>query len=283
MTASARARFGLALLFLLFPAVSVQADGWPQRRGHGYYKLGFYTLRATHYSEPGGNRIAIPTVGDYTFSFYGEYGLTDRLTAIAYVPFQRITLNRQVGRETGFVFTEGDEITGLADPILGLRFGLLQFGGTVLSASLKLGLPLGTSDQTNGLNTGDGELNQQLSLEAGHSFYPIPAYAVVKAGFNQRSSGFSDEVDYGVEAGYTVANAWTIIGRVQGLESLKNGDATGGQLGFAGNDQRYLLYGAELAYTHNDTYGFSVGVQNATRAHNVLSAPTFSIGIFLKR
>lgn len=283
MTASARATLGFVLFALLLPALSAYADGWPQRRGHGYYKLGFYTLRATHYYEPGGNRIAIPTVGDYTFSFYGEYGLTDRLTAIAYVPVQRITLNRQVGSETGFVYTEGDEITSLADPILGVRFGLLHFGGTVVSASLKLGLPLGNSDQTNGLYTGDGELNQQLSLEAGHSFYPIPAYAVVTAGFNQRSSGFSDEVVYGVEAGYTVANTWTIIGRVQGLESLKNGDASGGQLGFAGNDQRYLLYGAEVAYTHNDRYGVSLGVQNATRAHNVLSAPAFSLGLFLKR
>lgn len=283
MTAFARVTFGFAL-FLLLPAVSVYADGWPQRQGHGYYKLGVYTLRATHYYEPGGNRIAIPTVGDYTFSFYGEYGLTDRLTAIAYVPFQRITLNRQVGRESGFVFSEGDATTGLADPFVGARFGLLQFGGTVVSAGLKLGIPLGTKDQTNGLNTGDGELNQLITLETGHSFYPMPAYAVVTTGFNQRSGGFSDEFTYSLEAGYTVANAWTIIGRVQGLESFQNGDASaGGQLGFAGNDQRYLLYGMELAYTRNDRYGVTFGVQNATRAQNVLSAPAFSFGLFLKR
>jgi hypothetical protein len=28
-----------------------------------------------------------------------------------------------------------------------------------------------------------------LTLEAGHSFYPLPAYASASAGFNQRSEG----------------------------------------------------------------------------------------------
>lgn len=283
MTLSQRYLFGLALLFLL-PTLTAHAQGWTQERGHGYYKAGFYILRATEYYEPGGNVIAIPTVSDYTASFYGEYGLTDRLTAIAYVPFQRITLNQQVGRESGFVFNEGDEVNSLADPIIGGRFGLWRTGATVVSAGLKLGLPLGTSEQPNGLTTGDGELNQLLTLEAGHSFYPLPAYASASAGFNQRSEGFSDEFIYSVETGYTVAQAWTVIGRVQGLESFENGSSSaGGQLGFNGNNQRYLLYGAEVVYTHNDAYGLTLGVQNATRAQNVLSATAFSVGLFVKR
>jgi len=35
---------------------------------------------------------------------YGEYGLSDRLTFIAYVPYKRLALNRQIGNSSGFVF-----------------------------------------------------------------------------------------------------------------------------------------------------------------------------------
>ena len=190
---------------MLLLAQPTFADAWPQPRGHGYYKIGFRMLRATHFYEPNGNRIRIPTVGDYTVSFYGEYGLTDRITLVAYVPFyERITLNRQVGRNSGFVFSEGDVVNGIADPIISARIGLAQFGGTVVSASLRLGLPLGNADQPNGLLTGDGELNQTVALEAGHSFYPAPVYAKASFGFNQRMKGFSDEIVYAVEAGYTI-------------------------------------------------------------------------------
>ena len=98
----------MSSLLLVQPA---HADGWPQKRGRGYYKVGYRMVRATQYYEPNGNLIRIPTLGDYTFSFYGEYGLTDGITVLAYVPFfERITLNRQVGRTSGFVFSEGDAV-----------------------------------------------------------------------------------------------------------------------------------------------------------------------------
>ena len=43
-------------------------------------------------------------LGNYTTSFYGEYGLSRRLTAITYVPFLvRNTVNEGVGAITGEV------------------------------------------------------------------------------------------------------------------------------------------------------------------------------------
>lgn len=285
MTSFHRTYYTLALLMgVLLLVQPAHADGWLQIRGRGYYKVGYRMVRATHYYEPNGNRIQIPTLGDYTVSFYGEYGLTDGITVLAYVPFfERITLNQQIGQTSGFVFSEGDAVSGLADAIVGARFGLIRQGATVLSATVKLGLPLGNDDQPNGLLTGDGEFNQTIALETGHSFYPIPAYAIASVGFNQRTKGFSDEFVYTLEAGYTVAERFTIAAKVRGVESFKNGDPTvGGQRGFNGNDQRYLAYGVEVIYTHHDTYGLSVGFEGATRAQNVLSAVAFSAGLFVK-
>lgn len=98
--------FGTRLLLLFLVTLLVVPEAlagpWPQKRKHGFYKMGFGFVQANRFYELGGNLIDIPTLSDYTVSFYGEYGFTDRITGIAYLPFlQRVTLNRQVGRETG--------------------------------------------------------------------------------------------------------------------------------------------------------------------------------------
>ncbi|MEZ4699362.1 MAG: hypothetical protein R2834_03445 [Rhodothermales bacterium] len=277
---------GFVLLASLVASVPASAGPWTQRKGQGFYKFGFGFVRATNYFEPDGTRIAIPTLSDYTFSLYGEYGVSDRLTAVAYIPFlQRLTLNRQIGRETGAVFFDGAATTRVADADVGIRLGLFQIGNTVASASLMAGLPLGDHTQPNGLYTGDGEFNQYLSVGIGHSFYPAPAYVAVQAGMNNRTKGFSDEFRYDAEAGYTVAGRLTLIAKLRGLEPLRNGDAatTGGTGGLYGNNQRYLVYAFEAAVAIRGGVGFSASVEGATRGQNILSAPAYSAGIFLRR
>ncbi len=276
-----------SLIFVFLASIFQDAGAgpWPQRKGFGFYKLGFGFVQANRFYEPNGNIISIPTLADYTVSFYGEYGFTNRITGIAYIPFlQRITLNKQIGRETGAVFFEGAANTGFADTDIGVRFGLLQKGNTVISGTLTFGIPLGDDAHENGLLTGDGEFNQIVSLGLGHSFYPAPAYVAVEAGYNNRTQGYSDEFRYGVEAGYTFQKpGLTVIGRARGLEPLRNGDdgVMGGMGGLSANNQRYLAYGVELAYTITSAIGISAGVEGATLGENVLSAPAYSTGIFL--
>ncbi len=276
--------FLLIIASLLVMVPEAEAGPWPQKRRSGFYKLGFGYLQANRFYEPDGRLITIPTLADYTLSFYGEYGFTDRITGIAYIPFmQRLTLNRQIGAETGFEFFEGAEQTSLADFDLGVRFGLLQKGNTVVSATLSFGIPTGNTTQENGLFTGDGEFNQQLMLGVGHSFYPAPAYIAVEAGFNNRTQGFSDEFKFSAETGYTFGGKLTAIARLRGLEPLRNGDdsITGGTGGLYANNQRYIAYGAELAYMLTGNLGVSFSIEGATRGQNILSAPAYQTGLFL--
>ena len=272
------------LLLAVMVAPAANAGPWPQKRKHGFYKLGFGFVQANRFFELGGNQIDIPTLSDYTVSFYGEYGFTDRITGVAYVPFlQRITLNRQVGRLTGTEIFPGAENTGFADADIGIRVGLFQKGNTVVSTSLMLGIPLGDNSHENGLFTGDGEFNQHLSLGVGHSFYPSPAYVAVEAGYNNRTEGFSDEFRFNAEAGYTIQQKVTLIARLRGLESLDNGDDSimGGMGGLSANNQSYLTFGFEAAYLISNRLGFSVSIESATRGQNILSAPAYSTGLFL--
>jgi hypothetical protein len=148
-----------------------------------------------------------------------------------------------------------------------------------------LGLPLGDSGQTNGLYTGDGEANQSISLQVGLSLYPLPAYLGGEVGINHRLKGFSDEFRYAFEAGFTIRQRLTVALHLRGVESLKNGNntLTGGTGGLAGKNVRFLLYGPEISYLINPDIGVSLSVTGAARGQNVLAAPSYSFGFFIKR
>lgn len=279
----------LVLIATLWTVGTVQeafAGAWTQPAGGGFFKLGTQMIRGQDLREVSGSKVEIPTLADYTASLYAEYGLREGLTLVGYLPFfKRITLNRQVGRPSGFVYFEGDDVTGIGDGQAGLRYRLLQWGATVVSAELVFGVPLGSDDQANGLLTGDGEVNQRLTLQLGRSLYPKPAYFNIDAGFNNRVSGYSDELLYAVEAGYTFGERLTAIMRWRGVESLENGDdgVSGGMGGLYANDQSYMTLGPELIYKVWEGFGVSLGAASTMRARNALEAPVWSLGVFIQR
>lgn len=265
---------------------NVYAGAWTQKRGKGYYELKFQMIRANRFYEPDGRIINIPTLAEYTTSFYGEYGVNDWLTLVGNFPFyKRIALNRQIGARTGFVFFPGDSASGISDAEVGVRVGLLRGGATVISAGLKFGLPIGDDTQANGLLTGDGEFNQILSLQLGHSFYPKPFYFTGEAGVNNRTNGYSDEFCYEAEIGYTIGRNLTLNFKVNGVESFHNGDdaVLGGMGGLFANNQEYLAYGPGVFYTFFHGFGIDARAAFATRGQNVLARPAYFFGVFLKQ
>ena len=275
----------LWLVGLLLCAPQALAGAWTQPRGQGYYKLEGRFLRAGQLYGPGGEKFDIPTLGDYVLSLYGEYGTTRRVTLVVYLPIlERITLNEVVSRQTGSTLAGGDVESGFADPEVGLRVGLVQGGPTVVSAGVSLGIPAGNDQQGSGLLTGDGEFNQLLSLQAGHSFSRLPLYVSGEVGLNSRTGGFSDEFRYAAEVGYTLGRRLTLIGRVRGVDSLENGDdaVTGGTSGLFANNQEYLIYGSEIAFMFSDSFGISAKGEEIIRGRNIVAAPAYSIGLFLK-
>ena len=277
----------LACMLAFAPlAHEAHAGAWTQKHGHGFYKLEGRFIHAQRFFEPDGQVIDIPTLSDYTISFYGEYGMSNRVTLIAYVPFyKRLTLNRQIGAPSGFVYFAGDSVSGFADSDVGVRIGLKQNSSTVLSARVMFGLPLGKDEQQNGLLTGDGEFNQLLALEFGHSFYPLPLYFSGEAGLNNRTQGFSDELRYAAELGYTLWGNFTAMMKFIGVASLKNGadNVRGGMGGLYANNVSYLALGPSLFYQINKNLGITASVDGATYGQNVLAAPSYAVGIYFKQ
>ena len=270
---------------LVLTTVAMAGGGWTQKKNKGFFKLSQYALLSDRYYNPAGKIVNInPGISVYSTSLYGEYGLTDRLTAIAYFPFfSRSILNALQKRNGDFV--EGDQLTSVGDTDLSLKYGLIQDKSIVVSARLTLGLPLGnpSGGRARLLQTGDGEFNQMLTVEASHSLYPIPVYVSVALGFNNRTEGLSDEARFGLEAGLTIKDKVTLVARLAGVESLQNGnpDANSTQ-GVFGNNVEFISFSPEIIYSIKENIGFSLSVGTAFSGRQVLANPSYEAGIFCK-
>ena len=279
----------LLALLVIFGMRLEAGGGWTHNKGNGYYKLSQYWIIADQHFTDAGLIDPNVTSGIFNTSFYGEYGITNRLTSIVYFPFfSRATINNQISATTGDILNQGDAINSIGDTDIGLKYGILKNKKVSLAATLKLGLPLGNSKggRDGNLQTGDGEFNQIIRIDAGIPFSlgKIPAYANVYSGLNNRSNGFSDEYRYGIEAGVAFAhNKFWLIGRIDGVESLRNGTlgANINSTSIFANNSEFTSFSVEGAYYITEKMGFSASFASAFRGEIIFAAPSYSIGVFL--
>lgn len=271
------------VLILLCADLQLFAGAWTQKSGAGFYKLDLRYLNTSQYYDKDGNKIEIPTLTDVFVAFYGEYGLNDQFTIIANIGLLQ---NIHVKKHTNTIGTVIPSYinSNIADSEIGLRYGFWKQGNSVFSTELLLGLPIGDNKDDLFLYTGDGEFNQTLNFQFGHSFYPDPFYLSSQVGFNNRNEGYSDEFKYAAEFGYSFSEQMLIAFKIHGVETMNNGDETvfGGYAGLYANDRKYLAFGPELVYAINNSLGFSVAVESAVHTANVPSALAFSLGIYFK-
>lgn len=271
-------RFILATMMaaaLIWCTTYAHAGGWTQPKGKGYFKLSQQIVRAESLFLATGSKTEIPKVSGNTTSLYGEFGLLDRVTIVGYMPVY-----------TNFsIDLEGlDSTTGVGDWDLGVRFGILTGGPTVISLQALAGLPLGDSGGDLVLWSGDGEFNQLLSLQVGHSLYPVPGYLKGEIGYNNRqgdddpNDDYSDELRYSLEAGYTVAERLGITVWLRGIEVLGKADDE-----FRSRYEiEYLSFGPQVDFYVTPNVGITASMSTFTRAHSMLDAPTWEFGVFLK-
>jgi hypothetical protein len=259
--------------------------GWPQPKKKFYAKLGQNGITSSKLYDRNGDIIdLLPSAGVYTTSLYAEYGITDRLTAIVYAPFFVRAIKNELKRNQSGITEEGDFVNSFGDADISVKYGILTKTPVVLSASLTLGLPLGNDagGKTRLLQTGDGEFNQMLRVDASHSFYPLPIYASAFGAFNNRTNGFSDEVRAGVELGGTVLKKMIIIGKLSTVQSLFNGDDNVQTNGIFSNNTEFVSPEIEIGYAITSNFGISTSIGLALAGRNILASPNFGAGIYWK-
>ena len=281
----------ILLFFILSTGFNVFAGGpWTPAKGTGYFKLSEWWIVYDEHFTDTGLRDPNVTTGIFSTYFYAEYGLTNRLTGLFNGPiFTRNYMNNLISRTTNELIAEGEAINSIGDIDLGLKYALVKPGkGLPISASLILGLPTGKSigGKAGNLQTGDGEFNQMIQIDAGggYTIGSINSYLSTYVGFNNRTEGFSEEFRYGIETGFGFMNQklWTTL-RLTGIESLKNGDtaATTNNTSIFANNTEFTSYTIEANYYVTKKVGISASFAGAFRGEIIAAAPSYSFGIFL--
>ena len=263
---------------------------WSKGKGKGFYKLSAWYLNTDQHFTDTGDTDPNATRTQFNLNFYGEYGLTDKLDAIAYVPFfARATQNNIFSGTNGSLIQAGEEINSIGDIDLGLNYNFFRKGNWSASARLIFGLPTGedAGGSDGSYQTGDGEFNQYLSGLLGYStsFNGTPFFAKTYIGFNNRTQNFSDEFRFGLESGINIFNkkVW-LIGRLDVVESLQNGSLNAqnvAQGSIFANNVEFIGIGAEVNYYITEKLGVSVGIGGAVSGRIIAANPSLTGGIFL--
>ncbi len=264
----------LALIGLtVAPTAGAYGQSWLRDKGNAYFKVSYGTSTASkQYTFDGREKEYADNVTDNAFFdrslyAYAELGLTDNVTLLGALPYKRVIVRDAAFRYRTYAFGSVQ---------LGARVGLKQYLGLedapldALAANVMLTVPTG---YTRNLlpSVGPGQVDGELYVSYGRSFYPIAAYAQAGLGYRYRSSIYSfstampcqegtdkdcfadrqptygDDLLFGLEAGYTLddlvfANlmlrgSWSVLAPTEGF-SVANPIPT---------RQRYIKLGATLA------------------------------------
>lgn len=280
----------LALLVALCAPAVASAGPWTRDAGHFYLSTSYLRIAATRLYGPDFSIVPIRPYEQNLVSFYGEVGVVSRWLTLA-VDGVAYRHNELIGQ--GYTQGVGDWRIGAWSGLVTRPFRL--------AVATTVGFPLGDAHPSAGvgasvaqqqlaasLPTGDGEYNVEWRVSAGYSFgrrprYPLSHYVVAEVGYWLRTGGLADSFVYHAEIGtqlpYRFVERFTLILRLNGVESFaSNAQAAATESGL-GNGVTYVSPGAELYGRVWRGLGASIAYDTALRARSVPAAGQLKVAI----
>jgi len=256
----------LLVVGLLLSGQHVYAGAWTLKEGSGYNKIALNVFEADEsfgVAAPGFEEF-----NDITVNYYGEFGLTDKLTFITQIPL------RQSENDT---VTGSTETTGIGDVDIGLRYNLIN-SSWVLSTQVLYKAPF-LYDEDEDLPLGNGQSDVELRLQLGRSLYPY-GYVGLEAGYRFRAEDPSDEFRYLVEYGFDLTSKIYLRSKVDVILAV---DSTDVELQADGNPNfpnAFDLGRLELSagYKFNDRSGVEFTYTESLFGENILDGDTYQLG-----
>ena len=309
----------LVAILLAAAPTQLHAGAWTQSPSGLYFKIAGLSFRSQDYLDAAGDRRervpkpSIEELSDRNISAYLEYGLLERLTLVATLPYKHLVYKNTEVKvfksdvlDTTITRILPDEIrSGLADLELRLRWRLLR-NPAVVSLALGGKFPLGydiDQDSIGSLNSGGlglgpspvdgalagadskvplgtGENDIDMRLLVGKSLYPFPGYLTSTVGYRKRGGAFSDEFFYGFEAGVTYKRL-LVKGVVEGMRTMGDCGAMG-QGGLVG-DQDILKVAPGLIWSLSKHLEIGVDLFHIAAGCNTAVGTTYAAGLAFKR
>lgn len=236
----------LALTLGLASGGAAHAGAWTQNRGDGLLLTGL----SYHWLDaPGGSRLR-----KTEYSFYGEYGLTGRVTLTGRFAIQSLEDERVSGDEGEFT----NALLAIGGTEAAVRMRLASPGRWVISGQVLRTFQSGGENRTNArFGTGGGDV--ELRLLAGRSV-GRDSFVDVQVARRDRSGRSGEEWRVDLTAGTALADRWRVMAQTYSLHADARPDAAG-----------YTGHRAQLSVVYDVPAGFSVsaGLLSTLSARNL--------------
>lgn len=264
----------LIILSLSLLAVTTAfSQAWTKEKGKSFLKLDFTSITGNQLFNDKSDVVDFRDYSFNTVSFYGEYGITNKITAVGYVP-----LLQSNSLKASSLGPEASN-AGFGDVDLGLRYAISK-EKFPLALTIMLGIPSGNNEDINELHAGDGEFNQLVKLASGVGKGNWWLQGGV--GFNNRSNDFSDEIRFDAEFGYKLfQNKLLAILKFGGVSPLDNGNALLTRTGLFSNNVAYFAPALEVMYYIKPKFGLAFrGAGASPNSRNIQATPSLSFAVF---
>ncbi len=276
----------LAVLALL-AATDVDARSpWTQQKGGGFFQLSGYGIGPYErlYQRSGPEFVLNREVTDNTFEAYGEYGVTDRWTVVAVLPYKLTETGDPVPDPTLTPTTiAAGTFDSLGNAVVGARRKFVD-GKFVLSTQFNIEMPTGDFDPVTGLSTGYDAFTFAPVAGIGKGFKN--AYVYGYAGLGLRTGDFSSDWTLGLEGGYRFFGRLWLVGMADRRQSFLNGDVqlprANLETGLYLNDQEFLAYGLKILIDIYKGFGIQGTTYTAASGNNVARSSLSGIGFYYK-
>lgn len=237
LTPARRSLAGLVLLAVMLATVTspAEAGAWPQKKREGLLLTGF----SWHWlNAPGGSSV---TKTEY--SFYGEYGLTDRITLIGRMAFQSLEETRPSGEDEALA----NALFAIGGTEAAVRMRLASHERWMLSGQVLTTFRSGGENRINarfGTGGGDVEFRALLGRSIGED-----GFADIQIARRDRAGRSGEEWRIDVTAGTAVTDRWRVMAQTFSLYAEARPDAAG-----------YDGHRAQLSVIYDMPSGFSVSL-----------------------
>jgi hypothetical protein len=218
--------FTLVLLLTICVQSAFAGGPWPRNKKSGYAQLGFtYVGYNSFFNDAGKVTPLRRYVTDFTTQAYLEYGLTDKLTLTANLPFKYVSTGDAIlnGDTAYFKDTlQSGNLFGLSNVTFGLKYNIIK-KKVLFSAGFNAEANVAKYDSLTTLRTGPSAWVFHPYLSVGTSFVQGKLYTFLDAGYRVRLNNYSDEVDLNFELGYSWNYKTYFILSVSGRFSMQEG------------------------------------------------------------
>jgi len=256
---------------------------WTQPVNGGYGQLSFTGIFSYDrlYADNGDGIILNRNVTDITVMGYFEFGLTDKLTLVGYIPYKMVKTTDDINPNGEFADTlMAGSLSGFGNPALAVKFSLIR-GKLLLSGQVRIDAQVFARERSAGLLTGYFARSFIPSLIVGGGTSRF--YAFAEAGVRIRSNGYSNDLVANMEAGYLVFGRLWFSGVGDILQTLSDGSRPldgSEQTGLYANGQEYFAYGVKAILEISTKWGVNGSIFSAGSGNLVPETAPITVGLY---